>query len=184
MKTILITGIKLFAICAVAALALGAVNSVTEPRIAQYKIEQLRQALAELTPGATTGDPVEVAVNPTVVTRYQVLENGREVGSVLELVGVGYGGELRILARYADSGEILAARLMEDEETPGLGKKAESPEYMQKFLGTGTAGDPVPVRKDMLSAGEADAVTGATITFLGVAKALAEGSRFVRQGRQ
>jgi len=184
MRTILITGVKLFAICAVAALALGAVNTVTEPRIAQYKIEQLRQALAELTPGATTGEPMEVPVNPTVVTRYPVLEDGKEVGSVLDLVGTGYGGDLRILARYAESGEILAARLMEDEETPGLGKKAETPEYMKMYVGTGTAGDPVPVRKDMLPAREADAVTGATITFLGVSKALAEGSRFVRQGRQ
>jgi Na+-translocating ferredoxin:NAD+ oxidoreductase subunit G len=39
------------------------------------------------------------------------------------------------------------------------------------------------VRKDMLSQGEADAVTGATITFLGVARALQEGSRFVQEGR-
>jgi electron transport complex protein RnfG len=184
MKSILITGVKLFAICAVAALALGAVNSVTEPKIAQYKIEQLRQALSELTPGATTGDAVSVPSNPTVLTRYPVLEDGKEVGSVLDLVGTGYGGDLRILARYAGSGELLAARLMEDDETPGLGKKAENPEYMKMFLGAGTAEKPIPTRKAMLPAAQADAITGATITFLGVSKALAEGSRFVRQGRQ
>ena len=184
MKTILITGLKLFGICAVAALALGAVNSITEPRIAQYKIEQLRQALAELTPDAQAGEAVEVAENPVVATRYPVLEDGQEVGSLLELVGTGYGGDMKILARYDRSGEIRAVKLMDNEETPGLGKKAESPGYMDKFIGTGTAGDPVPTRKDMLPASEADAVTGATITFLGVAKALAEGSRFVREGRQ
>ena len=183
MKTIVITGLKLFAICAVAALALGAVSSITEPRIAQYKIEQLRQALAELTPGAQTGEAEEVAANPTVLTRYPVLENGEEVGSLLALVGTGYGGDLKILARYDRNGEIRAVELMEDEETPGLGKKAENPEYMNKFVGTGTAGRPVPVRKDMLPASEADAITGATITFLGVSKALAEGARFVRQER-
>jgi electron transport complex protein RnfG len=119
-----------------------------------------------------------------VVTRYPVLEDGKERGSLLELVGTGYGGDLKILARYDASGEVRAVKLMEDEETPGLGKKAESPGYMDKFIGTGTAGNPVPTRKDMLAGGEADAITGATITFLGVSKALAEGSRFVRQGRQ
>lgn len=184
MKTVMITGLKLFAICAVAALALGAVNSITEPRIAQYKIEQLRQALAELTPDAQTGEAEEVAVNPTVVTRYPVLKDGRQIGSLLELAGTGYGGEMKILARYDDSGEIRAVKLMENEETPGLGKKAEGAGYMDKFIGTGTAGNPVPTRKNMLPASEADAVTGATITFLGVAKALNEGSLFVRQGRQ
>jgi electron transport complex protein RnfG len=183
MKTILITGLKLFVICAVAAIALGAVNSITEPRIAQYKIEQLRQALAELTPGAQTGEAEKVAVSPTVLTRYPVLQNGEEVGSLLELIGGGYGGDLKILARYDRTGEIRAVKLMEDEETPGLGKKAESPAYMDKFIGTGAAGNPVPVRKDMLPTSEADAITGATITFLGVSKALAEGARFARQGR-
>jgi electron transport complex protein RnfG len=39
----------------------------------------------------------------------------------------------------------------------------------------------VPVRKDMLSAQQADAVTGATITFMGISKALADGAAYVRQ---
>jgi len=184
MRSILITGLKLFAICAVAALALGAVNSVTEPRIAQLKVDELRRALAELTPDAETGDGEDVAVNPAVLTRYPVLEGGEETGSLLELSGTGYGGDMKILARYDSSGEIRAVKLMDNEETPGLGKKAESPAYMDKFIGTGTAGNPVPTRKDMLPGEEADAITGATITFLGVARALSEGSLFVRQGRQ
>ncbi|MBN1837406.1 MAG: FMN-binding protein [Spirochaetales bacterium] len=183
MKTVATTGLKLFAICAVAALALGAVNAITEPRIAEYKVETLRAALAELTPGSETGEPEEVPGNPVVVTRYPVLTDGQEAGALLELVGTGYGGDMKILARYDASGEIRAVKLMEDEETPGLGKKAENPAYMQKFIGTGTADKPVPVRKEMLPADEADAITGATMTFLGVSKALAEGAEFVRQGR-
>jgi electron transport complex protein RnfG len=183
MKTILVTGLKLFVICAVAALALGAVNTITEPRIAQYKVEQLRAALAELTPGAQTGDAEEVAGNPAVAVRYPVLTAGEVSGSLLQLSGTGYGGELKILARYDRNGQIRAVKLMDNDETPGLGKKAESPAYMDKFIGTGAEGNPVPTRKSMLPAAEADAITGATITFLGVAKALAEGSRFVREGR-
>jgi electron transport complex protein RnfG len=184
MRTILTTGLKLFVICAVAALALGAVNSVTAPRIAQYKVEQLRQALAELAPGAVVGDGVDVPTNAAVLRSYPVLKEGKQVGQILELVGAGYGGEMRILARYDRQGAVEAARLMEDQETPGLGKKAESPSYMEKFIGTGSPEKPVPVRKSMLAPAQAEAVTGATITFLGVAKALAEGSAFVQQGAQ
>jgi electron transport complex protein RnfG len=94
------------------------------------------------------------------------------------MLGNGYGGEMAILAGYTEEGEIFAVQMMENSETPGLGKEAEKAEYMQKYIGTGTE-KPVPVRKDMLSQEEADAVTGATITFIGVAKALVEGSDFV-----
>ena len=184
MKQILITGLKLFAICAVAAVLLGVVNSVTEPRIARYKVEQLQKALAALVPDGQLGEPQEQADEAVVLTRYPVLQDAQEAGSLLDLVGSGYGGEMRILARYEPSGAIRAVRLMENDETPGLGKEAERPEYMDKFLGTGTAENPVPVRKDALEAVEADAVTGATVTFVGLANALAEGARFVRQGRQ
>jgi electron transport complex protein RnfG len=116
-----------------------------------------------------------------VSARYDVLEGGKPVGMLLQLTGSGYGGDLKILARYQLDGAIVAVELLEDSETPGLGKKAESPSYMEKFVGTGSPEKPVPVRKDMLSAQQADAVTGATITFMGISKALADGAAYVRQ---
>jgi electron transport complex protein RnfG len=143
------------------------------------------------------------------------------LGHVLALTGSGYGGELKLLVYYGVDGAIRAARLVENTETPGLGKKAETAGYMAMFTGTGAA-RPVPVSKEMLAggatgspggraavgafagrvpwirasraglgawlfgdasggtAGGADAVTGATITFRGVAAALAEGAQFVK----
>ena len=61
---------------------------------------------------------------------------------------------------------------------PGLGKKAEKKEYMNKFRGSG-ADTPVPVTKDMVL-DSPDSITGATITFTGVANALKEGSDYVK----
>jgi electron transport complex protein RnfG len=180
MKTVLVTGLKLFVICAVAALTLGGINAVTEPVIIQRRAMELQQALDELTPDAQTGEAVAVPDNPVVVTRYAVSKDGENAGLLLELIGSGYGGEMKILARYDPNGTILAAKLMQNSETPGLGKKAENPAYMEKFIGTGSKDKPVPVRKDMLTSKEADAVTGATITFLGISKALAEGADYVK----
>jgi electron transport complex protein RnfG len=180
MKNVFVTGVKLFVICAVAAAALGGINAITEPVIIQRKIMELHQALDELTPDADTGEGVAVPGNPDILKQYPVTEQGERVGVILELLGVGYGGEMTILARYDEDGSIRAARLMENSETPGLGKKAENPAYMDKFVGTGSPDQPVPVRKDMLEPAEADAVTGATITFLGIARALQEGAEYVR----
>ena len=141
---------------------------------------ELKQALKELTPDAEAGQAIEVTHNPVIVKNYPVGKGGETVGTLLELKGSGYGGDMKILARYDLDGSISAVRLMDNTETPGLGKKAESPVYMEKFFGTGSAEKPVPLRKDMLTGPDADAVTGATITFLGVAKALAEGANYAR----
>ena len=182
MKSVVTIGLKLFAICAVAAITLGGINAITEPLIIQRKIMELEQALDQLTPDAETGQAVAVTDNPVVVKRYPVRIEGRNAGMLLELQGSGYGGEMKILARYDEDGRILAVKLMENSETPGLGKKAENPAYMEKFVNTGTAENPVPIRKDMLATEEADSITGATITYLGVSKALAEGARYAAAG--
>jgi Na+-translocating ferredoxin:NAD+ oxidoreductase subunit G len=115
-----------------------------------------------------------------VVARYYVLYgNGDSIeGYICRLVGAGYGGDMMILARYGVDGTIEAVKMMENLETPGLGKEAEKESYMEMFIGSGS-NKQVPVRKDMLSPEESDAVTGATVTFIGIGKALEDGSRFV-----
>jgi len=50
MKTVVVVGLKLFAICAVAAVTLGGINAITEPLIIQRRIMELEQALNEPAP--------------------------------------------------------------------------------------------------------------------------------------
>jgi electron transport complex protein RnfG len=207
------TGGRLLLICAVAALGLGALNEVTEPVIESRRIAEQQQVIAQFVTDGTVDEAVLVEENPVVNAYYAVRQGGAVSGYILDLTGTGYGGEMTIFAACAPSGEIRAGRLLDNLETPGLGKKAETPSYMNMFVGTG--GDtPVPVTKAMLSAsggspepasrpqgwwamarnslagwlfgeqspsaGGAEAVSGATITFSGVSAALAEGARFVR----
>lgn len=183
MKMILDTAMRLFLISGVAALSLGGVNAVTAPLIVQRKALELQQALQELAQGAQVGEAEEVEARPEVQTRYPVQKAGRPAGFILELAASGYGGNMKLLAYFEPDGTVRAVKLMDNLETPGLGKKAESPEYMRKFIGSGGPERPVPVRKNMLGSAEADAVTGATITFMGIGKALAEGARYVREAR-
>jgi electron transport complex protein RnfG len=181
MKTMVKIGGKLAIICAVAAAVLGLMNAVTEPRIEQIQQERLEAALEKVSEGMIVGEAQKTEEDATVTTYYPLYEGSKDdspEGYICRMLGNGYGGEMAILAGYTEEGEIFAVQMMENSETPGLGKEAEKAEYMQKYIGTGTE-KPVPVRKDMLSQEEADAVTGATITFIGVAKALVEGSDFV-----
>lgn len=197
---LLIVGLKLCAICAVAALCLSLLNEVTEPQILARKVQEEKDALAWLVPGGNPGE--KVMVDPEAMVRaYYPIASGESY--VLDLRGSGYGGDMKILAAYRTDGSILSVRLLDNQETPGLGKRAESPSYMEKFLDTGDPGDPIPTSKEMLQSGTSavgeptaagfqwfpigaagagtDTVSGATITFLGVSRALEAGSEFVRE---
>lgn len=176
MKTMMKSSLKLLLICSVAAAALGGVNAVTAPLIEKIRIERLQQALAEVMPGEELKPAVLVEDNPTVDSRFDV--EGDSSRYVLRLVGQGYGGDMFILAAYKSDGTVLEVKMMENLETPGLGKEAEKPQYMEKF--TGKTGKFIPVRKGQLSAEQADTVSGATITFIGVGKALKSGSEYIR----
>ncbi len=179
MNPILDRTIRLALICSVAALLLGFVDSMTAPQIAEHKRIELQNALNDLVVTGTAGE-AEPQDGPVVTARYPISDGGAVTGYILALKGSGYGGEMKLLASYSLDGTLLKAILMENNETPGLGKKAEKREYMEKFTGRGNQGNPIPTTKAKLE--KPDAVGGSTITFTGVSRALAAGSDYIREG--
>ncbi len=181
MKNILVIGFKLTIICAAAALCLGMVNAVTAPRIAELKKIALADALTVINRTGTPGDEVVIKDDSVVKGYYPVkLDTGDMKGYILTLRGDGYAGDLKILANYEKTGKLIACVLMDNQETPGLGKEAEKIEYMEKYRGFGDD-SAIPVKKSQLSAEDADAIGGATITFVGIGKALDYGSNYVKK---
>ena len=171
-------GGKLALICAVAAIALGLVNAVTAPAIARVKERQLAEALDAVRGTATAGTETVVESHAVVKGYYPLIEGGESSGFILSLTAIGYGGDMTLLASVASDGEIRSVALMDNLETPGLGKEAEKVEYMDKFIGTGGA-RAVPLFKQQLTQSEADAISGASITFMGLAQALKAGADYV-----
>ena len=86
---------------------------------------------------------------------------------------------MNIIASYYFDGELINAELTTNSETPGLGKRAEEPSYMDMFRGLG-ASSPLPVSSADLSSDDAAAVSGATVTFTGVSTALRNGSELAK----
>lgn len=179
MKGMIKIGSRLAIICAVAAVVLAMVNAITAPEIAAYKEKVVKEALEEVSNGYEIGELKESS-DDSVAYYHELKENGEVTGYVMNISANGYGGPMRMLASFSISGEILSAKLIEDAETPGLGKKAEDAAYMVKFLGTG-AERPVPLKKSSLSSADSDAVSGASITFNGIAKALYAGSQYAQE---
>ncbi|MCK9286597.1 MAG: FMN-binding protein [Sphaerochaetaceae bacterium] len=179
MKRFLTVGMTLALICAVAATTLAAVNAITKNKIIAYEQEVVEDALSVVAKGLAIGQ-LNQSEDPSILEYYQLMNasNGIE-GYIVMVLGSGYGGEMTVLASYAVDGSVMAAKLLGNAETPGLGKKAEADGYMDKFIGTGGNSSPVPVKKTELGNTDAESISGATVTFSGIAKALAYGSAFV-----
>lgn len=157
-SAMLLIGVKLLLICAASGLVLSLINGLTAPAISARTKTEETAALEELYSGGTFGDKQEVKETeyPSVVACYAVSDGNKPVGWILELEGQGYGGKMKIMACYQSDGRVLGVKLMENEETPGLGKKAEDTNYMNKFIGKGGEGIPIPVTKEMLTAQQPD----------------------------
>lgn len=174
MKQYLKVALILFTICAVAALLLALINSVTAPVIAAAELEAKKQTLGFLAFGNDIGE-TKVAEDANVKEYTPLIKDGVVVGYVLEVSGTGYGGEMRLLAAYDTTGKLLGSKMTSSSETPGLGKKAHEDWYMEMF----SSKDSIPASKNDLPSSEVATISGATITFNGVAKMLTSGSSFV-----
>lgn len=181
MKTYARVGITLALIAAFAATSLAIVNAITAPKIAQYEQKVLEAALGEVSGGFALGSSELVNDNDSIVELHYLLDDNNTItGYILQLNGNGYGGQMTIMAGYKIDGELLDARLLANSETPGLGKKAESPTYMKKFIGHGSSKE-IPVKTNMLEKNDADSVSGSTVTFSAIARTIALGSNYVKE---
>ncbi len=173
------TAVILFLICAVCTALCAIVNEVTAPVIASSIESERLAALSDVAAGYGIGE--ENAVGDGRVNYYIPLlsEEGGTAGYIVELLTSGYGGEMTVIASYDADGTLLEAKLMANSETPGLGKKAEESWYMDMFRGLGGS-EPLPLSKADLSADDSAAVSGASVTFNGIASALSAGSDYVK----
>ncbi len=179
MKNMINIGSRLAIICAVSAIILAVVNSKTAPIIVLQQENAVKEALEQVSSGYTVGEQ-QTTDDPEINYIYPLYKDDSVVGYIMNLQSNGYGGPMKLLASFTTSGETLGVKLVEDSETPGLGKKAESNEYMTKFIGKGDS-TPLPLKKSDLTMSEADSVSGASITFGGIAKALSAGSLYAKK---
>lgn len=124
-------------IAVIAGAALGYVNSITAPTIANIKAQQEKQAELDVLAGKE-GRAIKVS-DPK-----------------------GFGGTLTVMVGLTDDGTVLGYKILESSETPGLGAKASFWfQEGQKGNIIGKQAGNLTVSKD---GGEVDAITASTIT--------------------
>lgn len=132
--------LSLTCITLVAAAALAGIYTLTKQQIDTQKEQAVIEAKESVLNGDPNGTPVEVTVN-------------------------GFGGEMKVMVGFAQDGTILGYKILEHQETPGLGDKAgawfqNADKPGQCIIGRQATGH-FTVSKD---GGDVDAITAATIS--------------------
>ena len=150
---------------------LAYINHVTEEPIKVQKEKTLADGIKSVMGG---GD-LKVSKTDTVRQNdakgkeltyiiYQTQDaNNKDLGAAVESSTMGFGGTLKVLVGFDPEGTILGYTLLEHQETPGLGAKAD--QWFQKgqkgcIVGLNPANG-LTVSKD---GGQVDAITASTIT--------------------
>ncbi len=144
---------------------LAFVNHVTSGPIDEQKQIALQNGIKTV----MQADNITVSKTDTIKTvdakgkeqTYIIYNN--EKGAAVESSTMGFGGELRVLVGFDTTGNVLGYTLLEHQETPGLGAKAD--QWFQQgqkgsIIGLNPA-DGLTVSKD---GGRIDAITASTIT--------------------
>lgn len=167
MRKILILGLKLFLLAAVAGLALGLTNMVTYAPIQQQAILAAEAARTAVLPAA--GSFTQATAPEGLLDAYVGYDaTGAVVGMTGTIVTKGYGGDIEVTVGIDLNGKVTGISVGGSSfaETAGLGARAKEPWFAEQFIGTMS---PIAIVKD---GGSVDAITSATITSRAVTKAV------------
>lgn len=170
MGKILKLGVVLFVITAVTGLILGGVYTMTLEPIRIAKEREKTEAMAETLPGATEFTGIEVVGSPELIKEINEGKSGGElVGYNYTVTPKGYSGLLEIIVGISKDGELMAVKILNHSETPGLGAKATDEAFIGQYRNKNVRH--LTVTK-IAAASDSDiqAISGATITSAAVTR--------------
>jgi electron transport complex protein RnfG len=177
MKNMLKLGLVLACFATAACVGLALVYAVTERIIAERSQADLEAALKELFPRADGFTEITGAIDSPQSTvifdrQYAIRRGDTLLGAAIQASGPSYGGLITVLAGIGVDGKISGVKILEHQDTPGLGANAASATYFVdkaakitfygQFTGKSVS-DPFEAK------GDVTAVTAATITSRAVA---------------
>jgi len=157
--------ITLFVITALASTSLALINELTKDRIAEVKLEKKLNAIKEVVPDFDNNPQEEmykISSDLDSLECYPAKKNGELVGVGIETyTKKGFSGEFRLMIGFRPDGIIHNIKVIEHNETPGLGTEMKKPRFKDQYIGQSPANKDMKVSKD---GGDIDAITAATIS--------------------
>ena len=166
-STLLTMSLVLLIISAVSAGLLAYVYNLTKDPIEQAnkkkKIEALSMVLPEFD-NSPIDESIKLPSDGDSLTAYIGKNDGKIVGLAVETyTDKGFSGHFTVMVGFTPDGTIYNTMMLEHQETPGLGDKADKAKsnWSDQFNGKNPANFKLSVTKD---GGDVDAITAATIT--------------------
>lgn len=192
MRSAVMQVVVLTLVCIISSLALALVNDLTKEKIEyQRELAESRAVEAALLSGDLQCDnrPSEDAIkisdwkdengDPKKVCLGKL--DGKIVGVAFTSIGEGYGGNIKIIMGVDRDSKVVGIEILEHLETPGLGANIDNDSFKGQFGGKYLKGSPES-KLEVVKGGrpakehwEIQALTGATISPIGVASAVSRG---------
>lgn len=163
----------LFLVCAVAAAALGFTNSATYDKIQEQQVIANNEAKKAVLPDAEEFEKLDDSAFSAIKSNaeynfiteiYEAKAGGNIVGYAVQAAPKGYGGIVNIVVGITADGTIKGIRVGNNSETPGLGKKSETPKFQDQFSGKTWESAINVIKNGTPKDNEIAAISGATIT--------------------
>lgn len=156
MKDKIFPSLVLVVICLVVTLALAGTYSVANPIILENQAKAADEARMMVLPDGDAFTAYDGNLVDGVIDCYMA-DNG--AGMAITANYKGFGGAVKVMVGIDADGNITGATVTEHAETPGLGTKAMTPEYLAQYQGVGEV-----VGGHINNDANIDAISGATIT--------------------
>ena len=151
----------LVAICLVISFALAQTYGMTKPVIERITKENADIARAVVLPTGADGFTEYEGEKIAGVTEYYVANNKSGVAVTAE--SKSFGGTMTVMVGVDQDGKVTGVTVTNHADTPGLGTKAMTVEYLSQYMGVESLSE-----EKIKNATEVDAITGATISSDGV----------------
>lgn len=159
----------LVVICLVASFALSQTYTLTKPVIEANDAKAADEARAMVLPEGDSFTAYDGELNEGIVD-YYIADNG--AGAACTSTSKSFGGTITVMVGIDANGAITGVTVTNHADTPGLGTKAMTVEYLSQYNGKTAAEiipDAVAIGTDNIKKNaNLDAITGATISSNGV----------------
>lgn len=151
MKEMIRYGFILATVCIIASSLLSCMNLLTRARIIDQAQDEEMAGLRDVVP---EGERFEEVQSKQEVLYYKAYDkDGRFIAVAFKAQGKGYSGIVETMAGMTKDGVITGIKILNQNETPGLGAKIVEPAFTARFS-----------NKEAWELNNVQAITGATIS--------------------
>lgn len=162
-KDILRLAAILLVICGIAAACVGTAYDQTQPLIDERKAAAVEAGYKQVLPAAGQLSDEAVADKHIIAIKCSQAD-GQTNGYIYTVTPDGYAGKITIMLGIEHpSSRISGVKILQQNETPGLGAKCTEPAFIEQFTGKDLR-QQLTVSKNAAQPQEIQAITASTIT--------------------